>query len=284
VPMRRALAPAPPRAPGSRPARAVVLARAAAAGACALLLCQCASFEHGAQPQLLSHGPFDVYVYRPQGTARNLVLFLSGDGGWSSELGTIAQRLTVSGALVAGINVRRLLAEYRLDSPPCVSAGADLTELSRYLRERFRLGPSSPVLIGHSAGATLAFVALAQSPAGTFAGALTLSFCEDLDLVKPLCRAPAPQIAIQSVPRSDGVRLLPPARLPAPWIALHGLEDEVCPASEARVFVDAIHGARFVGLPGITHSYHHMSRWWQQFEAAYLELAAPASAPAAAAP
>jgi type IV secretory pathway VirJ component len=252
-----------------------VLTRAVAAGACALLLCQCASLEYGAEPELLSHGPFDLYVYRRQGTPRNLVLFLSGDGGWGSELGTIAQRLTVRGALVAGINVRRLLAEYRLDSAPCVSAGADLTELSRYLRQRFRLGPSEPVLIGHSAGATLAFVALAQSPHGTFAGALTLSFCEDLDVVKPLCPAPATQPAITSVPRSDGVRLLPPARLPERWIALHGLDDDVCPAPEARVFVDAVHGARFVGLPGITHSYQHMDRWWPQFEAAYRELAAP---------
>lgn len=261
-----------------------MLTRAAAAGACALLLCQCASLEHGAQPQLLSHGPFDLYVYQPQGAARSLVLFLSGDGGWGSELGTIAQRLTVSGALVAGINVRRLLAEYRLDPAPCVSAGADLAELSRYLLERFRLAPQSPVLIGHSAGATLAFVALAQSPAGTFAGAVTLSFCEDLDVVKPLCPAPAAQPAIQSVPRSDGVRLLPPARLPARWIALHGLDDEVCPAPEARAFVDAVHGARFVALPGITHSYQHMDRWWPQFEGAYRELTLPGSAPAAAAP
>ena len=261
-----------------------VLTRAAAAGVCALLLCQCASLEYAAQPQLLSHGPFDVYVYRPQGAARNLVVFLSGDGGWGSELGAIAQRLTMSGALVAGINVRRLLAEYRLDSAPCVSTGPDLAELSRYLRQRYRLGPSGPVLVGHSAGATLAFVALAQSPAGTFAGALTLSFCEDLDLVKPLCPAPDTQPAIQSVARSDGVRLLPPARLPAPWLALHGLDDEVCPAPEARAFVEAIHGARFVGLPGIAHSYHHLSRWWPQFAAAYRELAPPASASTAAVP
>jgi acetyl esterase/lipase len=46
------------------------------------------------------------------------------------------------------------------------------------------------VLIGHSAGATLAYVALAQARPRTFAGALTLSFCTELDLTRPLCAAP----------------------------------------------------------------------------------------------
>lgn len=260
---------------------AALLARTAAA-ASLLLLCQCISLQHGPAPQLLSHGPFDVYLYHPEGPPQHLALMLSGDGGWSSGLGAIAERLSEGGTLVAGINVRRLLADYRLDSAPCVAPGPDLAELGQYLRQRYRTGPSRPVLIGHSAGATLAFVALAQSPAGTFAGALTLSFCSDLDLVKPLCSAPATQPAIQSLPINDGVRLLPPAALPASWIALHGLDDEECPAPQARAFVDAIRGAHFIGLPGITHSYHHVSRWWPQFEAAYRELAAPA-APAAAA-
>jgi type IV secretory pathway VirJ component len=228
---------------------------------------------YGSSPELLSYGRFDVYVYRPQAPARHLALLLSGDGGWSTRLGSIAQRLAAAGTLVAGVNVRRVLASYRLDSAECVSPGADLAKLTHYLQEHSQLGHEAPVVIGHSAGATLAFVALAQSRAGTFAGALTLSFCEDLDLVKPLCPAAA---GLRSVPRSGGVRLLPPTALPAPWIALHGLDDEVCPAPEARAFVAAIRGVRFVGLPGITHSYHHMSRWWPQFEAAYRELAAPA--------
>lgn len=61
-------------------------------------------------------------------------------------------------------------------------------------------------------------------------GALTLSFCPDLDLSKPLCAAPG----LRSLTRTSGVWLLPPpAALPAPWYALHGLDDTVCPAAEA---------------------------------------------------
>jgi len=255
-------------------------ARIVAAAACTVLLCQCASLQYAAPPQRLSHGPFDLYVYRPQGPAPHLALLLSGDGGWSSELGAIAQRLTATGTLVAGIDVRRVLTSYRLDPAECVSPGPDLAELTHYLQERYQLEHAPPVVIGHSAGATLAFVALAQSPTGTFAGALTLSFCDDLDLVKPLCPAPA----VRYVARSDGVRLLPPPALPGRWIALHGLEDEVCPAAEARTFAGAIRGAQFVGVPGIAHGYHHMSRWWPQFAAAYAELVALAANPASGAP
>src|SRR5215831_787076 len=92
---------APQSGPGTR-------AWLTAAACLVLLLCQCSSLQHGPAPQLLSHGPFDVYLYRPQGPPQHLALLLSGDGGWSSGLGAIAERLSQGGTLVAGINVRRL--------------------------------------------------------------------------------------------------------------------------------------------------------------------------------
>ena len=245
------------------------------------MLCQCSSLRYAASPELLTHGPFDLYVYRPPGTAQHLALFLSGDGGWGEGLGATAERLAAGATLVAGIDVRHLLASYRLDAAPCISPGADLAELSHYLREHYHLGPAAPVLIGHSAGATLAYVALAQAAAGTFQGALTLSFCADLDLTKPLCPA------LADVPLPGGVRLLPAASLPAPWIALHGLEDGECPAAAARSFASAVRGARFIALPGVTHNYRERSDldrrlWWPQFDAAYRELAGPPAAPSGA--
>ena len=178
----------------------------------------------------------------------------------------------MQGALVAGVDVRDLFGVYSRDPHSCVSPGADLASLARFLQQRYALAGAPVLLIGHSAGATLAYVALAQSPAGTFAGALTLSFCADLDLEKPLCAVPA----LRSLPRSAGVQLLPAtSALPAPWFALHGLDDRVCPAAEAREFVSSLHGAHFVGLPGISHSWHHISRWWPMFDSAWHQLTAP---------
>lgn len=238
-----------------------------------LALCGCTSTDTRGISEWLSHEPYAaVRTYRPPPPARYLVLLLSGDGGWGAPLSEIARRLSAQGALVAGVDVRDLFAVYSRDPHGCVSPGADLAALARYLQQRYALAGAPVVLIGHSAGATLAYVALVQSTPGTFAGALTLSFCADLDLEKPLCGGPG----LRSAPRTGGVQLLPATSpLPAPWFALHGLDDQVCPAAEAREFVSVMPGTHFLDLPGISHSYHHMSCWWPMFETAWHQLTAP---------
>jgi pimeloyl-ACP methyl ester carboxylesterase len=249
-------------------ASAATLIRLAGA-LCGLLLCQCATLGPSAGSELISVGPFTaVHIYRPRDTAQRLTLVLSGDRGWSHHIARIARDLASDGTLVAGVDVRALLARLREDPAPCVSPGADLAALARDLEQRFNLA-AKPVIIGHSAGATLAYVALAQAPPDTFAGAITLSFCADLDLVKPLCGADA----VPSVPRSGGVHLLPPPRLTTRWIALHGLDDGECPPSDSQSFAAAIPRVEFVALPGVTHSYTHRERWWARFIEAYRALA-----------
>jgi type IV secretory pathway VirJ component len=205
------------------------------------LLSACSAMDAGVAERL-SHGAFQgVRIYQRPSAALHLALLLSGDGGWGG-------------------------------SDRCISPGADLADLAHFLQQRYALPDAPPVLIGYSAGATLAYVALAQSPAGTFAGALTLSFCADLDLAKPLCAAPP----LRSLARSGGVRLQPvTAALPAAWFALHGLDDTVCPAEESREFAGATPRGHFIALPDISHSYHHISRWWPMFDAAWRQLTAP---------
>ena len=239
-----------------------------------LLAGGCASLEVRpdlrAPPERVTFARFrEVRVYGAGGARTRLALLLSGDGGWSAQLGSIAEGLAASGAMVAGIDARDLLAGYRRDPGSCLSPGEDLAALGSFLESRYRVSRSAPLLIGHSAGATLAYVALAQSAPGTFAGALTLSFCADLDLVAPLC----PVAALRSEPRPAGVRLRPAGALGGLWIALHGLDDDVCPAAQAREFVAAVPGAQFVGLQGITHTYRHPRKWWPQFAAGYARLA-----------
>jgi type IV secretory pathway VirJ component len=243
---------------------------------CVLLLLAggCATLEVGpelrAPPERVTFARFrEVRLYGAGGARTRLALLLSGDGGWSAQLGSIAAGLAASGAVVAGVDVRDLLADYRRDPGSCVAPGEELAALGSFLVKRYRVSRSAPLLIGHSAGATIAYVALAQSAPGTFAGALTLSFCAELDLAAPLC----PASALPSEPRPAGGRLRPASALPGLWIALHGLDDEVCPAADAREFVAAVPGAQFVGLPGITHTYRHPRRWWPQFAAAYAHLA-----------
>ena len=240
---------------------------------CAALLWQCGPVDSGAPSEVLSHGRFaSVRVYRPAGGVRQVALLLSGDGGWSGDLGAIANRLSGEGTLTAGIDLPPLFANLARDPASCVSPDTDLVDLARYLQDRYHLPHTAPLLIGHSAGATLAYSSIAQAPAGTFSGALTLSFCVELELQKPLCRTPA--LRYQPLP-SGSVRLLPGTTPAAPWTDLHGLEDPICTPLEALGFLAAIPGAHLVPLPHVTHNYSHADRWWPQFSAAHKSLTGP---------
>jgi len=245
------------------------------------LLCQCSAEEQGLHHEVTSHGAFaNVRVYRPPRPLRSVALVLSGDGGWDPAMDSLVEGLTREGALVAGINTRDWLAALERAPSSCVSPGASLADLGHYVAARYGLKDAAPVLVGHSAGATLAYVALAQAPRGAFAGAVTLSFCADLDLAKPLCPAPA----LRELPRREGVRLVPGGALTAPWVAMHGILDRVCPVAEARAFAQAIPGVRFIPIPDTGHTYGAPLDWRTQFLQSYGELARRAPPAARASP
>jgi hypothetical protein len=119
----------------------------------------------------------------------------------------------------------------------------------------------------------LAYVALAQAPGGTFSGALTLSFCTELDLTRPLC----PAAALHAVRVASGIQLQPGGALPAPWVAVHGLDDQVCPAAAGGAFVRHVPGASFIAIPGVDHNYGDRGRWWPAFLGAYRRLSGQAA-------
>jgi type IV secretory pathway VirJ component len=248
----------------------------------AALMCQCGAGQGYPAPERLTHTPFDtVRVYRPQGEARRLAILISGDGGWGAGIGAIARDLTGADTLVAGIDGAEFLRSLGRSAASCVSPGEQLAQLGRFLIARYRL-PSQvrPTLVGHSAGASLAYVALAQAPAGTFNGALTLSFCTELDLTRPLC----PAAALRSAVVRSGLQLQPGGALPAAWIAVHGLDDQVCPASAGRAFADRVPAASFIAISGVDHNYRDRSRWWPAFLGGYQRLSGQAAGAAAPAP
>src|SRR5262249_11722117 len=155
----------------------------------------------------LSHGRFrDVPVFRPHGEVRHFAFILSGDGGWTSSLAAIAKHLAYQGTLVVGIDTARLYANLETDGAACVFPDGDLKNLSRFVQAYSpRRTYFPPLLIGHSAGASMAYALLAQAPPGTFGGALSMSFCVDLDLRKPLC--PSGELRYTPLPHGEGARL-----------------------------------------------------------------------------
>ena len=227
-----------------------------------------------AAPTHLSHGRFkDLQIYRPAGTPASFVLFLSGDEGWNAAADRAARQLASQGAMVAGIDWKQFRANLEADKEQCLFPDGDLENLSHFVQAYFH-SPNyrSPLLAGISSGAGFAYAMLAQAPHNTFAAAVTLGFCPNLDLEKPLCKGSGLDTVRGAGHR--GVDLLPVKSLGNPWLNLHGEADRLCPAQTARQFISQVNGAAMVTLPKVGHDFSSSSGWLPQFAAGYAKLAA----------
>ncbi len=229
--------------------------------------------------ETFSFAPFGtIHVYAPAGAPAQVVLFVSGDGGWNLGVIPMARRLVAEGALVAGIDIRTYLAGLE-GSKPCAYPAGSLEELSRAVQLRHHLQEyRAPILVGYSSGATLVYAALAQAPPETFRGAISLGFCPDVSLRTPLCRGRG----LVSHPKAKGTGhdLDPFPELALPWVVLQGDIDQVCAPAETARFVGQIPSARLVSLPKVGHGFSVTARWEPQYLEAYRQLAKEAPAPA----
>ena len=224
-----------------------------------------------------------VAVYAPIGPPQQVVLFLSGDGGWNLGVIPMAKRLAAEGALVAGVDIRRFFASLSA-AAPCAYPAGTLEELSRAVQLRARLPEyHRPILVGYSSGATLVYAALAQAPVETFRGAISLGFCSDVPLATPLCRGRG--LISRPLAKGHGRDLDPFAGLGVPWTVLHGEIDQVCAPDAASAFVSQVASGRIVRVPKVGHGFSVTSRWEPQYVEAYHAIAGePAGSAAAAAP
>jgi type IV secretory pathway VirJ component len=221
-----------------------------------------------------------VTVYSPSGPPASVVLFVSGDGGWNQGVVPMAERLRGLGALVVGIDIRTFIRNLESSSTRCAYPAGDLEELSRAVQLRQKLPAYlPPILVGYSSGATLVYAALASAPPETFAGAISLGFCPDLEIHKPLCRGRA----LQSRPRSKavGFDLEADPTLAVPWYVFQGDSDQVCDATATRAYAAKVPAAHLVWLPKVGHGFSVPRNWEPQFVEAYRSLATAAKPPAA---
>jgi len=222
----------------------------------------------------LSHGRFkDFLVYKPVGPPTSFVLLLSGEQGWSSTADTMARQLVQQGAMVAGIDWVKFKANLDADGDQCVFPDGDLENLSHFVQAYFHTSTYlSPILVGVSSGASMAYAMLAQAPRNTFAAALTLGFCPGFNLEKPLCKGSGLE-SVRST-RGRGVELLPIKNLGNPWVNLQAADDRTCPAAATREFVSQIRGAAMVMLPNAGHDFASLPAWLAQYTAGFNTLAA----------
>ncbi len=222
----------------------------------------------------LSFGRFGtITLYQEKPHPANVILFVSGDGGWNQGVVDMARELAGMDALVAGIDIVHYLKVLSDSSEPCGYPAADFENLSHYLQKRLEFPQYvQPVLIGYSSGATLVYATLAQSPPGTFLGAMSLGFCPDLPLTKPFCKGSG--LAMEPGPKGKGINFLPCAHLKDPWIVLQGEVDQVCDPDGTRRFVNQVANGDIVMLPKVGHGYSVPKNWMPQFREAFQKLSA----------
>lgn len=234
-----------------------------------LLVFTSSAFGQG-KGETVSYGPFgDVHIYRQTDTPSNIVLFVSGDGGWNLGVVDMARSLAALDALVAGIDITHYLKQTGSVKGSCTYSAADFEGLSQYLQTKYGYDHyTPPVLVGYSSGATLVYGALVQGPPNTFSGVISLGFCPDLPSPKVLCKGSG--LTYTEDPKHKGTYIYGKTQATsAPWTALQGETDQVCDATATKAFVDGIGNASIVMLPQVGHGFSVEKNWLPQFKDAF---------------
>jgi len=227
----------------------------------------------------LKYGNFGkVTIYKPNTVPNSVVLFVSGDGGWNAGVVEMAQKFVQQGALVAGINIKYYFKTLNTLSSKCYYPAADFEDMSLMLQKKYKLPRyNKPILVGYSSGATLVYGILVQAPADTFKGAISLGFCPDIEINKPLCSGSGLKQHILKEGKS--FYLEPSDKLTAPFIALNGTKDMICDFASTQQFIKEVNTGKLVELPKVGHGFAVVSNWIPQVNEAYKQvLAAPSYA------
>ena len=226
-----------------------------------------------AAEEAVSFGGFgQVHLYYTSPQPPYVVLFVSGDGGWNLGVVDMARELVKLDALVVGIDINRYLRYLAASREPCIYPAADFEALSKFVQKKLGYPAyRTPLLVGYSSGATLVYATLVQAPFSTFLGAVSLGFCPDLLLKKPMCRGSGLEWTIG--PKSKGYIFEPARSLEVPFVALQGEIDKVCNPWETQEYVKRVSDGEVVMLPKVGHGFSVPRNWMPQFREAFLGIA-----------
>ncbi|HTY17082.1 MAG TPA: AcvB/VirJ family lysyl-phosphatidylglycerol hydrolase [Myxococcota bacterium] len=155
-----------------------------------------------------------IRIFRPDDPPHALVFLFSDESGWSRALGRAAQELVADGAAVVGVDLAEYERGLRESDDGCHYLLSEIEDLSQRLQREMRVSRyHSPILAGIGAGGTLAYAALAQSPAATVAGAVSVDPAKAVSTKVALCEG-APS---RPGPKGHGFSYGPRPHLPGWW-------------------------------------------------------------------
>ena len=213
----------------------------------------------------------NVVIYHPERTPDSFVIFISGDGGWNKAVMDMACNVVSQGAMVAGINIVEYLKRSKSSKSKCLYPAAELEDISMTIQKKYKFKQYlKPILVGYSSGATLAYGALAQAPANTFKGMISLGFCPDLDIDRPMCKGTGLNSHVLKGGKS--YYLEPCFNLTSTFIALNGIDDQVCTCSNIKKFMEITPMSELIALPKVGHGFAVTKNWLPQFATAFQKI------------
>jgi len=237
------------------------------------ICCSAGIFGQSISKDSVTVSPFGkVFVYHAlDATPENIIIMISGDGGWKFGVTEFAREFARMKSIVVGVDILRYNRHLRQQKTECYMISSDFVELAAAIERKYNFqGYIPPVVMGYSSGATLVYGILAQARPGTFIGGISLGFCPDFELPQMLCQVNG--LEEKEIVKGKSYMYLPDPRLGNPWIALHGPLDKVCDFKTVSDFVQKTANAKLVTLPGVGHGFSKWSNFMPQWKSAYNEL------------
>jgi type IV secretory pathway VirJ component len=228
-------------------------------------------FPAAAVEETMNLEPFGtITLYHSIPRPAHIALFISGDGGWNLGVVDMARELEGMDALVAGVDIRHYMKASTANPDKCWDPGTDFAELGKALEKKFGLaGKVEPVLVGYSSGATIVYAAMAQAPAHTYRGGLSLGFCPDLIVNHPICKGR--KASWIHDPHGKGVDFQP-VPLTDPWLAFQGDIDQICTPEDTRTYLSKVENGELVWLHKVGHGFSVPKNWMRQFKEGFAKV------------
>jgi type IV secretory pathway VirJ component len=192
-------------------------------------------------------GRFGTVSYvRPEGEPKRVVLLLSGDQGTGAREAAMAQELAAAGSLVIHVDTPHYFSSAGNGQGRLMPA-VNFEVLSQVGQKEADLKAyHQPILMGTGIGAALAYIALAESPSDTFAGAVSDGFCAVMATDASFRRGSG--LELDRDWKGPGVRLLPNPTIENPWLLLErpGLK---CAGGPPTNFLKAVDTAKLIPAP-----------------------------------
>lgn len=181
-------------------------------------------------PVNVSYGRLaNVPMQPPAGKVEGLAILVTAKDAGTERTAALAKALQRRGIATLAVDLDAWRPALNTDPGECIYLGSDLEGLSKEAQRQMDSHHYlHPVIAGIGEGATLAYAALADAPAATFAGAVAIDPAAALNTAVPVCKGAEPKAVA-----TGGFGYAPYTLLPAPGVMVVAELTAVPPAAAA---------------------------------------------------